>query len=177
MNHLNSMNIAVGAMSNMRVLISCVDYNHDILSVSDFQEQVIEQLLDYYHSRLLCNLATLRKLESIGVSKTIIKKYKIGLCDRTLNHHVDHSRTPEGASVRGVLEVHGLIRPSGHEELRGCLVVPLFDENGLIAGVFAKRLAQYIRRNGRRFTLWLATQNAINTLVFPNIIEVLRHEN
>lgn len=176
MNHINTLSVDVGAMSNTRVVISCVDYNHEILSVSDFQEQIVTQLVNFYHTRLCQNLAAMRALKSMGISQADVSTYKLGLCDRTLHQHIASSRTFEGASVRGVLEVHGLIRPSGHEELRGCLIVPLYDENGLIAGVFGKRLAQYIRRNGRRFTLWLATQNAINTLVFPTIVEVLKNE-
>lgn len=176
MDQLNTLAVNIGAMSNTRVVISCVDYNHEILSISDFQEHVVEQLVKFYHTRLCQNLAVVRSLENLGISKRDINHYKIGFCDRTLHQHIASSRTFEGASVRGVLEVHGLLRPSGHEELRGCVIVPLYDENGLIAGIFGKRLAQYIRRNGRRYTIWLATQNAINTLVFPNMVEVLRHE-
>jgi hypothetical protein len=175
MNQLNTITIAIGAMSNVRIIVSCVDYNHEVLSLSDFQEQVVEQLLNYYHTRLLQNLAVLRTLSSIGISKAKVKQYRLGLCDRTLNLHIADARTYNGACVRGILEVHGLIRPSGHEELRGCVVVPLTDENGLVAGIFAKRLSQYVRQSGRRFTLWLATQNAINTAVFPDIVEELRH--
>jgi hypothetical protein len=176
MDHVNTLPISIGAMSDMRIIISCVDYNHEILSVSDFQEQVVEQLIDFYHQRLCQNLAVVKSLVAMGITQNDIKQNRIGLCDRTLHQHVASSRTFEGASVRGVLEVHGLIRPSGHEELRGCIVVPLHDENGLIAGIFGKRLAQYIRRNGRRYSLWLATQNSINTLVFPSVVEVLRYE-
>lgn len=177
MNHLNTLSVDIGAMSNTRIIISCVDYNHEILSVSDFQEHVVTQLINFYHVRLCQNLAAMRALKEMGIPESIVTQYKLGLCDRTLHQHVPDSRSFEGASIRGVLELHGLIRPSGHEELRGCIVVPLYDENGLIAGIFGKRLTQYIRRNGRRFTLWLATQNAINTLVFPAIVEALKIEH
>lgn len=177
MDHVNTLAVNIGAMSNTRIVISCVDYNHEILSVSDFQEHVVSQLVDFYHHRLCQNLAALRALALAGISIEDIKKHKFGLCDRTLHQHIQSSRTFEGASVRGVLEVHGLLRPSGHEEFRGCVIIPLYDENGLIAGIFGKRLAQYIRKNGRRFTLWLATQNAVNTLVFPQIVEELRDEH
>jgi len=177
MDHFNTIAVNIGAMSNTRVVISCVDYNHEILSVSDFQEHVVEQLVSFYHTRLCNNLSVLKRLNAIGISLNRVKQLKLGLCDRALHQHIASSRTFEGGAIRGVLEVHGLLRPSGHEEFRGCIVVPLYDENGLIAGVFGKRLAHYIRRNGRRYTFWLATQNAINTLVFPDIVEVLRNED
>ena len=55
--------------------------------------------------------------------------------------------------------------------------IPLYDENGLVAGIFGRRTTQYIRRNGRRHVLWLATQDAINKLSFPIQIEALQHEH
>jgi hypothetical protein len=100
MNQLNTLAVSIGAMSNTRVVISCVDYNHEILSVSDFQEHVVEQLVDFYHNRLCQNLALVRSLEKIGISKRDINHHKMGLCDRTLHQHVASSRTFEGASVR-----------------------------------------------------------------------------
>lgn len=59
MNHVNTLPLNIGAMSNTHIVISCVDYNHEILSVSDFQEQVVEQLVLFYHTRLCHNLAKL----------------------------------------------------------------------------------------------------------------------
>lgn len=175
MNHLNFLPIKIGAMSDTRIVISCVDYNHETLLISDFQEQVIEQLIDYYHGRLLDNKAITKKLFSFGISISDIKTLKLGLCDRTLNKVVPKGLSDEGASIRGTLEVHGLIKPSGHEELRGCVTMPLYDENGLVSGIFGRRMAQYIRRNGRRHVLWLATQDAINKLSFPVKIKELHN--
>lgn len=176
MNHLNYLPIKIGVMSDMRIVISCVDYNHETLLISDFQEQVIEQLMNYYHEQLIDNKSTIKKLSEFGISINDIKTLKLGLCDRTLNKAVPHSLTNNGASIRGVLEVHGLIKPTGHEELRGCVTMPLYDENGLIAGVFGRRMSQYIRRNGRRHILWLATQDAINKLHFPAKIMELQYD-
>ncbi len=163
-------------MSDMRIVISCVDYNHETLLISDFQEHVIDQLINYYHARLLENKAAIKQLFNLGISIQEIKKLKLGLCDRTLNKAVPKSLSCEGASIRGTLEVHGLIKPSGHEELRGCVTMPLYDENGLVAGIFGRRMAQYIRRNGRRHILWLATQDAINKLSFPAKIKELQYD-
>ncbi|MFC4698820.1 hypothetical protein ACFO4O_01425 [Glaciecola siphonariae] len=174
MNQLNKISVDVGAGSNIRVLVSCVDYNHEVLSLSDFQDQVVEQVLDYYHARLLNNTSALQTLLSDGINKAVIKQHRIGLCDRTLNLHIANARTYNGACVRGILEVHGLIRPSGHETLRGCVIVPLTNEKGMVSGIFAKRMAQYVQQSSKRFTLWFATQNAINTAIFPDIVEVLR---
>lgn len=176
MNHLNYLPIKIGVMSDMRIVISCVDYNHETLLISDFQEQAIEQLINYYHVRLIDNKATINKLSKCGITLDDIKTLKLGLCDRTLNKVVPDSLTNNGASIRGVLEVHGLIKPTGHEELRGCVTMPLYDENGLVAGIFGRRMSQYIRRNGRRHILWLATQDAINKLSFPSKILELYHD-
>ncbi|QDP01557.1 hypothetical protein [Thalassotalea sp. PS06] len=176
MNHLNCLPIKIGAMSDTRVIISCVNYNHETLLISNFQEQIVDQLVDHYHTRLMENKAAISKLLNFGIGIPDIKKLKIGLCDRKLNRVVACSRCAEGASIRGILEVHGLIKPSGHEELRGCVTLPLYDENGLVLGIYGRRMAQYIRREGRRHILWLATQDAINKLNFPAKIVELHYD-
>lgn len=175
MDQSTMLNLNVGVMSDTNIIISCVEYNHDILLISDFQEQVIEQLVTYYHHTLIQNKAVLNRLSQMGFKLSDVKALNLGLCDRTLNQVVASNRHASGANVRGVLELHGLLRNTGHEVFRGCAIMPLYDENGCISGIFGRRLAQYIRGNGRRHILWLATQDAINKLVFPPQLEELRY--
>lgn len=177
MTYLNSLTLDIGAMSNTRIVLSCNNYSFESLTSASFPDIVIEQLVDYYHTRLMDNKQLLAKVFDLGFTASAVKQLKLGVCDRTLSQIVPSNRDIDGAAIRGTLQVLGLIRGTGHEEFRGCIVLPIRDENGLINAIYGRRMAPYIRRNGRRFVLWLATQDAINTLVFPSDIARLNDDN
>jgi DNA primase len=69
-----------------------------------------------------------------------IEAFKVGFADRTLGYRVPHSRTAEGARVRGRLRDLGVIKTSGHEHFRGCLTFPVLDQAGQVREVYGRRL-------------------------------------
>lgn len=190
MNHLNTLSVDIGAMSNTRIIISCVDYNHEILSVSDFQEHVVTQLINFYHVRLCQNLAAMRALKEMGIPESIVTQHKLGLCDRTLhqqlvsnkrvyeqllasgltetaiskgkfgycdrtlNRNIKRSVTTDGAAFRGCMRRLGLIKATGHELLRGCVVEPMFNDKGDVISACGVKLSKRVRRNAPSAIYW-----------------------
>ena len=69
-----------------------------------------------------------------------LEAFQVGFADRTLGYRVPHSRTAEGARVRGRLRDLGVIKTSGHEHLRGCLTFPVLDAAGQVGEVYGRRL-------------------------------------
>ena len=69
-----------------------------------------------------------------------IEAFRIGFGDRTLGYRIPHSRTADGARVRGRLRDLGVIKTSGHEHFRGCLTFPILDEAGAVGEVYGRRL-------------------------------------
>ncbi len=69
-----------------------------------------------------------------------IEAFRMGFADRTLGYRIPHSRTAEGARVRGRLRDLGVIKTSGHEHFRGCLTFPILDAAGAVGEVYGRRL-------------------------------------
>ncbi len=69
-----------------------------------------------------------------------VEAFQVGFADRTLGYRIPHSRTADGARVRGRLRDLGVIKASGHEHFRGCLTFPILDEAGAVGEVYGRRL-------------------------------------
>ncbi len=69
-----------------------------------------------------------------------VEAFKVGFADRTLGYRIPHSRTADGAAVRGRLRDLGVIKTSGHEHFRGCLTFPILDAAGQVGEVYGRRL-------------------------------------
>ncbi len=110
------------------------------------EAKLLEQVADYYHSRLETpdGKAVLRCLESRGLGdKAMIKKFKIGLADRTLGLRLPHKNRVQGKTLRDRLEKLGVFRKkSGHEHLNGCLTIPITNEKGEVTQLYGRRLGK-----------------------------------
>jgi DNA primase catalytic core len=69
-----------------------------------------------------------------------VEAFQVGFADRTLGYRIPHSRTADGARVRGRLRDLGVIKASGHEHFRGCLTFPVLDGAGTVGEVYGRRL-------------------------------------
>jgi hypothetical protein len=76
---------------------------------------------------------------ALGVSPALGSSLGIGLSDRTLGLRIPSRELKAGRLLRERLEALGILRPSGHEAFRGCVVVPVRREGRVIA-VFARRI-------------------------------------
>jgi DNA primase len=110
------------------------------------EAKLLEQVADYYHSRLETpdGKAVLKCLESRGLGdEAMIKKFKIGLADRTLGLRLPHKNRVQGKTLRDRLETLGVFRKkSGHEHLNGCLTIPITNEKGEVTQLYGRRLGK-----------------------------------
>ena len=113
--------------------------------------ELLGQVADYYHGRLETSggKAVLEYLESRGLDdEKMVKKFKIGLADRTLGLRLPHKNRLQGKAVRERLESLGVFRKtSGHEHLNGCLTVPITTEKGETVQLYGRRLGKTAKDN------------------------------
>lgn len=111
---------------------------------SNQDEIYLQQLLRLYHLRLMTNQGLLRQLQSCGVAIEVLEAAGAGWCDRALGELVASSSQTQADICRGTLRRMGLLRPSGHQLLLGCVVVPTIGRNGKILGVEGCRIAKWV---------------------------------
>ncbi|MCL1043684.1 hypothetical protein L2712_18820 [Shewanella marisflavi] len=109
-----------------------------MLASSNAEDSYLRQLFDIYHQRLLINPHVCQKLARQGISMDSIETHLIGYCDRTLNRYVSGASKVDGAGYRGTLRRMGLLKSSGHEIFRGCIVEPLFEGENIVAACGVK---------------------------------------
>ena len=105
---------------------------------------LMRQVVDYYHERLI-NAATgapaREYLKRRGLDdESLLKRFKIGFADRSLGLRLPHKNRAAGADIRARLEKLGIYRESGHEHLNGCLIVPVYDEQGNVSEIYGRAI-------------------------------------
>ncbi|MBS0631897.1 MAG: hypothetical protein JSS11_08290 [Verrucomicrobia bacterium] len=104
-------------------------------------QAALRQVLDYYHTRLKENPAALAYLQKRGLTHAeAIATFKLGFVDRTLGLRLPQKNRKEGAAIRERLQRLGIIRQTGHEHLRGCIVFPVIAANGEIGTVYGRAI-------------------------------------
>ncbi len=110
-------------------------------------ENILERVADYYHSRLSSPdfQAALEYLKTRGLelSETTLKKFRIGVSDRTLGLRIPHSRTLKGETIRKQLIATGVYRKkTKREHLIGCLTIPITNLQGETTQIYGRRIAR-----------------------------------
>lgn len=122
------------------------------LSLDDIQ---INQAFEYYHQRFMhSDLARVFVNESERIPKDVRNSEFIGYCDRTMGKSIPPRRSFEGGAIRGALQRCGLVRASGHELFRGCVVFPSMNEAGEIVSAIGYRVAPRIREWDKPVVIW-----------------------
>jgi DNA primase catalytic core len=107
------------------------------------ERELLDQVIGYYHETLLAAPEALAYLERRGIaSRELIECHRLGFANRTLGLRLPDKTRKVGAELRGRLQKIGLIRESGHEHFNGCLVVPVFDEQGHVAEVYGRKITE-----------------------------------
>ena len=75
----------------------------------------------------------------LGLSALLASTLEIGLSDRSLGLRIPSRELKAGRLLRERLVALGILRASGHEAFRGCVVVPVRRE-GRVVALFARRL-------------------------------------
>lgn len=113
-------------------------------------EEAINQALDYYSERLFKSPNALKYLERRGVRDDVtLDGFKIGFSDRTLGLRLPDGNRKEGERIRGLLKQSGVYRENGREHFRGCIVMPVTDQNGEVVEIYGRR----IKLTGRKDTV------------------------
>ena len=90
-------------------------------------QEILRQVVGFYHETLKQSPEALRYLESRGLTHPeMIEHFKLGFANRTLGYRLPEKNRKAGAEMRGRLQKLGILRESGHEHFNGSLVIPDF---------------------------------------------------
>ena len=110
------------------------------LDASDDDQVILAAVLEHYRACRVDSAPARALLERLGISEQVADGLGIGVSDRSLGLSLPKRRIGAGDAIRDRLVALGLYRPSGHEHLVGCVVVPVRDRDGAIVGVVGLRL-------------------------------------
>jgi DNA primase catalytic core len=103
--------------------------------------EILAQVVGYYHETLKQSPEALKYLESRGLqSSEMIERFKLGFANRTLGLRLPMKQWKAGGEIRGRLQKLGILRESGHEHMNGSVVIPLFDEEGNVVGMYGRKI-------------------------------------
>jgi DNA primase len=102
--------------------------------------ELLDQVVDYYHERLLKTPPALDYLKQRGLyDETALRAFRIGYADRTLGLRLPERNRKDGKAIRERLIKLGLLRDTGHEHFNGSVIVPVFDEQGHVAEMYGRK--------------------------------------
>lgn len=120
---------------------------------------LLEAVVAHYRHALAESPAALGWLQEHGIRNgDVLEVFGLGWSDRTLGLSLPIGARVAGRELRGRLQSLGVLRDSGHEQLRGCLVVPVRDEHGRVVQLYGHRVQRPQRGRGgeeRAEVLWL----------------------
>ena len=107
---------------------------------------LLRDVFDFYHETLKASPEAIAYLETRGLnSVALIDHFRLGYANRTLGYRLQGSRWKAGATLRGRLQMRGILRASGHEHFRGSLVVPILGERGQLVQCYGRKLRDDLR--------------------------------
>lgn len=116
------------------------------VTVEAEDQQLLQQVVDYYHQTLKSSPEALGFFERRGlINSEMIDQFRLGYANRTLGIRLPQSRTKAGDTLRHRLHQLGVIRDSGHEHFNGCIVFPIFDENRCVTYLYGRRAGHEVR--------------------------------
>jgi hypothetical protein len=76
----------------------------------------------------------------------MIERFKLGFANRTLGYRLPAKNRADGAAIRGRLQELGILRESGHEHLRGSVVIPIFSAAGEVVQMYGRKITAGLRQ-------------------------------
>ncbi len=136
--------------------------------------ELMEQVVDYYHERLLKSPVALEYLKKRGLNnEAALRAFKIGFADRSLGLRLPAKNRTEGKAIRERLQKLGIIRESGHEHFNGSITVPIFNRSGQVSEMYGRKIRNDLRK-GTPLHLYLSGPHAgiwnIKALDSPEVI-------
>lgn len=110
------------------------------------EHTLLGQVIDYYHQTLQQAPEALAYLQARGIGDPeAIACFRLGYANRTLGLRLPERSRVAGNELRTKLQRIGIYRDSGHEHLRGSLVIPVFDAAGHVVEVYGRKLLDNLR--------------------------------
>jgi DNA primase len=104
-------------------------------------QSLLNQVIDFYHGALKQSSEGLDYLQQRSLENPeMIDRFKLGLCNRTLCYRLPEKSRQAGSEIRGKLNQVGILRESGHEHFIGCLIIPVFSEDGSVVEIYGRKL-------------------------------------
>ena len=123
------------------------------------EQELLNQVIEYYHQTLLASPEALAYLVKRGLggqaadeagqhacehARELIVKFRLGFANRTLGLRLPQARIKAGGELRTRLQGLGVLRESGHEHFNGCLVVPVFDAAGNVVEIYGRKIGDKV---------------------------------
>ena len=103
--------------------------------------EALTQVVAYYHETLLKSPEALAYLGQRKLDRPeVVERFRLGYANRTLGLRLPDKQRVAGKEIRGRLERLGIFRSTGHEHLRGSLVVPVTDPEGKILDLYGRKI-------------------------------------
>ena len=116
------------------------------LSVEMTDRELGLGVVGYYHEAMLAGGEGRAYLAKRGLDdEETIARFRLGYADRTLGTLIPERNRIAGGELRRRLQGLGLWRASGHEHAAGSVVVPIFDEDGGLAELYARKVRDDLR--------------------------------
>lgn len=126
----------------------------DVLGQISLDDLHIQHAFEYYSQRYRQSTSAQAFVTShCSIGDDMKGNLQVGYCDRTMGKHIPAIRTAEGAAIRGSLQRYGLVRGTGHELFRGCVVFPTFDDSGSVISAIGYRIGR-IRSGDKAVIYW-----------------------
>lgn len=111
------------------------------ISLEAEDRELLGQVVDYYHATLKESPEALGYLEGRGLKHPeLVERFRLGYANRTLGLRLPEKNRVAGGEIRSRLQRLGILRVSGHEHFNGCVVFPVFDAAGEVAGLYGRKI-------------------------------------
>lgn len=117
--------------------------------------ELLAQVVAYYHATLKTSPEALAYLKKRGIDHPgAITTFQLGYADRTLGLRLPTKQRADGQAIRERLQRLGVYRDTGREHLCGSLVIPIFDAEGQVSGMYGRKVRDDLRA-GTAYHLYL----------------------
>ena len=109
--------------------------------------ELMDQVVNYYHERLLKTPAALDYLRDRSIyNLAAISRFRLGFADRTLGLRLPEKNRVGGKAIRERFQQLGIYRENGREHFNGSLVVPVLNSAGEAAEIYGRKITTKLRK-------------------------------
>lgn len=110
----------------------------------DDDQRALERVIHGYRRDLRLDTAASAFRAAHSIDEATADHFELGYADGRLIATLAHARSLPGLPQRGQLMRLGLLRPSGHEHFKGCLIFPIRESRGRLVDIYGYRIARYV---------------------------------